>query len=150
MNAADYQADTPYARLGTMASDAPADARRAFIRRTYTQLMLAVYAFVALEWLFFAMGLEVPALRLLATTPYSWLIVLGAFFVVSMVANRWAQSGTSLAMQYAGLYLYVVAEALIFLPFLALAKFQTVTIQGVGEVGVIPAAGVTTLIILAA
>jgi FtsH-binding integral membrane protein len=147
MNSADYQANTPYARFGSLAIDAPVDVRRTFIRKTYVNLMVAIYAFVALEWLFFSLGWEVRALQLLGNTQMAWLLVMGAFFVVSVVANRWAQSGTSPAMQYAGLYLYVVAEALIFLPLLALAKVQTVTIQGVGNVGVIPAAGVTTLII---
>ena len=147
MNSADYQANTPYARFGSLAIDAPVDVRRTFIRKTYVNLMVAIYAFVALEWLFFSLGWEVRALQLLGNTPMTWLLVMGAFFVVSVVANRWAQSGTSPAMQYAGLYLYVVAEALIFLPLLALAKMQTVTIQGVGDVNVIAAAGATTLII---
>ena len=49
-------------------------------------------------------------------------------------------------MQYAGLMLYVAAEASdIRSRCLALAKFKTINIQGVGDVGVIPAAAVTTL-----
>ncbi|HEX3601472.1 MAG TPA: Bax inhibitor-1 family protein [Lacipirellulaceae bacterium] len=147
MNSADFQAETPYARFGDIAIDAPVDVRRSFIRKTYVNLMFAIYAFVALEWVFFSLGWEVRALQLISNTPYSWLLVLGAFFIVSMVANRWAISGASPAMQYAGLYLYVVGEALIFLPLLALAKSQTVNVDGVGNVGVIPAAGITTLII---
>lgn len=147
MNAADYQANTPYARFGSLAIDAPTDVRRTFIRKTYVHLMLAIYAFVALEWLFFSMGLEIRALQFLGNTPMAWLLVMGGFFVVSMIANRWAQSETSRAMQFAGLYLYVFAEALLFLPLLAFAQFQTIAIQGVGNVGVIPAAGMTTLII---
>jgi FtsH-binding integral membrane protein len=147
MNSADFQASTPYAQFGSLAIDAPVDARRSFIRKTYMNLMVAIYAFVVLEWVFFSLGFEARALQLLATTPYSWLLVMGAFFVVSVIANKWAQSDASPALQYAGLYLYVLVEALIFLPLLALAKFQTVQIQGVGDVGVIPAAGITTLII---
>lgn len=147
MNSADFQANTPYARLGSLAIDATVDARRTFIRKTYMNLTVAIYAFVILEWLFFSLGWEVRALQLISNTQMSWLLVMGAFFVVSVIANRWAQSDTSPAMQYAGLYLYVLAEALIFLPLLALAKSQTVTVQGVGNVGVIPIAGVTTLII---
>ena len=50
---------------------------------------------------------------------WSWLIVLGAFMGVSWLARSWAESDTSRAMQYAGLSLYVVAEALIFLPLMA-------------------------------
>jgi FtsH-binding integral membrane protein len=109
--------------------------------------MLAVYAFIAFEWMFFAMGLEVPALKFIATMPMGWLLVMGAFMLVSMVADRWARSDSSRGMQYAGLMLYVAAEALIFVPLLALAKFKTVNIEGFGDVGVIPAAAVTTLVI---
>ncbi len=147
MNEVEFQANTPYARFGSAAIDAPVDARRSFIRQTYIHLAAAIYSFVALEWLFFSLGWEQTALQLLGNTPYAWLLVLGAFFIVSVVANRWAQSDASSAKQYAGLFLYVIAEALIFLPLLALAQSQTVDIKGVGNIGVIPAAGVTTLII---
>ena len=51
----------------------------------------------------------------------SWLVVLGLFMVVSYVANNWAMSAVSPAKQYAGLGLYVVAEAIIFLPLLYIA-----------------------------
>ncbi len=48
------------------------------------------------------MGLEVPALRFIATMPMGWLLVMGAFMLVSMVANRWAQSDTSRGMHTPG------------------------------------------------
>ena len=38
--------------LARVAIDAPDDARRTFIRKTYTHLTAAIYAFVVLEWLF--------------------------------------------------------------------------------------------------
>ena len=53
MNSADFQANTPYARLGTLVVDAPAEARTSFIRRTYVHLMAAIYGLVALEFLYF-------------------------------------------------------------------------------------------------
>jgi uncharacterized protein len=147
MNSADHLADTPYAQFGIKAIDAPVDARKSFIKKTYTHLMLAIYAFVALEWLYFSLGWEMRALQFIATTPMGWLLVIGAFMLVSFIANRWAESNTSIGMQYAGLSLYVVAWSLICLPLLALAKMQTVNIESVGTIGVIPAAAVTTLII---
>jgi FtsH-binding integral membrane protein len=147
MNPAEFQADTPYARLGMLASDAPVDVRRAFIRKTYAHLAGAIYAFVLLEWLFISLGWDVAALRLIAGMPYSWLLVLGGMMIVSFLANRWAMSDASPGMQYAGLGLYVVAQSVIFLPLMALAKPQSVEIQGMGQVGVIPAAGLTTLLI---
>jgi FtsH-binding integral membrane protein len=147
MNSADHLADTPYAQFGIKAIDAPVDARKSFIKKTYTHLMLAIYAFVALEWLYFSLGWEAHALQFLRTTPMGWLIVIGGFMLVSFIADRWAQSSTSVGMQYAGLSLYVVAQSVIFLPLLAFARWKAVEIQGIGNVGVIPAAAVTTLAI---
>jgi FtsH-binding integral membrane protein len=147
MNEAEFEANTPYARFGTAAIDAPVDARRTFIRQTYTHLAAAIYAFVALEWLFISLGWDEASLGLIQNTPFSWLLVLGAFFIVSVIANRWAESDTSAAMQYAGLFLYVIAQALLFLPLMALAKSQTVDVPGFGDVNIIGAAGITTLVI---
>jgi FtsH-binding integral membrane protein len=146
MNQADFQANTPFARFGDVAINASADERKVFIKKTYIHLMLAIYAFVAFEWLFFSMGLEQPALQFLGTSRFAWLIVLGGFMGISFLANSWATSSTSRGMQYAGLSLYVVAEALIFVPLLAFARMQTVSIQGT-SIGVIPAAAITTLVI---
>jgi FtsH-binding integral membrane protein len=70
------------------------------------------------------------------------------FMAVSWIADSWARSATSLGMQYAGLFLYVFAEAIIFLPLLHFAKMASVNIGGT-SVGVIPAAAVTTLVMFA-
>jgi FtsH-binding integral membrane protein len=53
---------------------------------------------------------------------WSWLIVLGLFMVVSWIANMWARSAASPAIQYAGLSLYVVAQAILFVPLLFIAS----------------------------
>jgi hypothetical protein len=53
---------------------------------------------------------------------YSWLIVLGLFMGVSFIADKFAHSQTSEGMQYFGLGLFVVAEAVIFVPILYIAK----------------------------
>jgi hypothetical protein len=103
----------------------PEEARAQFIRQTYGHLAAAIGLFVALEALFFQIGLDQTALRLLATSQYSWLFVLGGFMLVSWIADRWASQGASLGLQYAGLALYTVAEAVIFLPLLALAVGMT-------------------------
>lgn len=99
--------------------------RAAFIRKTYGHLAGAIGLFVVLEALFIKMGLGALALQLLGTSSYSWLVVLGGFMVVSWVADKWATSSTSMATQYAGLALYTVAEALIFLPLIMMAMMMT-------------------------
>jgi hypothetical protein len=66
-------------------------------------------------------GIGETFVRALSGSSWSWFIVLGAFMGVSMLANWWANSNTSSTMQYLGLGLYVVAEAVIFLPLLYMA-----------------------------
>ncbi|MEX0641334.1 MAG: Bax inhibitor-1 family protein [Pirellulales bacterium] len=148
MNQADFQANTPFAQFGNVVADAPADARRAFIRKTYMHLMAAVYGFVAIVYLLFALGVDDMMLSLLGHGQWTWLIVLGAFMAVSWIADSWARSSTSLGMQYAGLFLYVLAEAIIFMPLLHFATQASVNFGGT-HFGVIPAAAITTLLMFA-
>ena len=118
--------------------------RAAFIRRTYAHLAVAILAFVVLETaLIQAFSLE-DILGVLGTSRYSWLAVLGLFLVGGWVAQWWAQSETSRALQYAGLGLYVVLEALIFLPLLAIAhRFFPDAIPTAGILTLAVAGGLT-------
>ncbi len=98
--------------------------RAAFIRRTYLHVAGAILAFVVLE----AILLQLPIGGAIATVlsgRFSWLLVLGAFMGVSWLAQKWASSDTSPGMQYLGLGLFVVAEAIIFLPLLYVAAYYS-------------------------
>lgn len=112
--------DTPY----RFRSDALAavDSRAVFIRRTYSHLAGAILAFVFLETLLFQTDFPQLMSGVLGTSRYAWLIVLLAFMGVSHLADNWARSGASVGMQYLGLGVYVVAEAIIFVPLLYLAE----------------------------
>ena len=82
---------------------------------------------------------------------FSWFIVLAAFMGVSMLANWWANSQTSKAMQYMGLRLYIVAEAIIFLPLLFMAAsygdgYQIIAKAGIVTVGLF--LGLTAVVFL--
>jgi FtsH-binding integral membrane protein len=117
---------------GTAATAAPME-RALFIRRTYSHLAGAILAFIALETVLVnTIPLDTVA-GVLNASPFSWLFVLGAFMVVS-----WARSPVSPALQYVGLGLYVVAEAVIFLPLLIIAAHFS-------DPSVIPTAGILTL-----
>ena len=112
----------PYAvgSMETPAAFAVESERLGFIRRTYAHLTGAVLALIALEAVLF---MVVPARTMQGLVQtmiggYGWLVVLGVFMAVSWVARSWATSGKSLGMQYAGLGLYVVAQAVILLPLL--------------------------------
>ncbi len=122
----------------------PSTERSAFIRRTYTHLAGAILAFALLEYILLVPLQEatLPLIIKMISTGYGWLIVLGLFMAVGYIADRWARSERSRAMQYAGLCLYIVAEAVIFLPLLYVAAFYT-------SPDVIPTAAVLTLCLFA-
>ena len=52
---------------------------------------------------------------------FNWLLILGAFMLTGWLATRTAQTSTSIGMQYFAYAVYVVAEALIFVPLLYIA-----------------------------
>ena len=141
-------AGSAYADFGMTVAQAPADARAAFIRRTYMHLAAAVYAFAALEWALFQIVPEETLQNSIAWVFSGWnsLIFFGAFIGVGYLANSWARSDASPAMQYAGLSLYVVAEARFFVPLLYIAKFYAMEIPALGKTNVISVAGVITLV----
>lgn len=129
------------------AAQASVEDRAGFLVKTYLHLVGAIFAFVFIEAAFFAPVLNGYSLAdFMAGMVFGgplggagWLIVLGAFMLVSYVANWWARSGSSQLMQYAGLGLYVVAEAVIFVPLLWLASMY--------DPAAIPTAGLVTLVL---
>ncbi|HEX3315797.1 MAG TPA: Bax inhibitor-1 family protein, partial [Gemmataceae bacterium] len=129
-----------------VAANAPATERATFIRKTYLHLAGAILAFVVLE----AALLKWVAMSQNADQLMHWISSPGAFFVLMLVfmgggylGNHWARTSASPAMQYLGLGLYVVVEAIIFLPLMIIAVFYT------GDPTLIPKAGIMTLSLFA-
>ena len=130
-----------YVREEPLAIAAAQSERAAFIRRTYGHLAGAILAFIALEMVLLQLdGIEKVVIGM-AGNGMVWLLVVGAFIGVSWLANVWALSGTSRALQYTGLALYVVAEAVIFLPLLYMAVYVVPDPSR----SLIPTAGILTL-----
>lgn len=126
--------------FGNSAAAAAPVERAAFIRRTYSLLALAILAFVGVEAFFFV----TPIAGMIASLLFSggsigWLVVLAMFMGISYLANRWAVSETSKATQYFGLVLFIVAEAIIFVPLILVATSFS------GDPSVLTKAGITTL-----
>lgn len=103
-------------------AEADVDTRALFISRTYTHLLGAVALFVGIEIALFKSGAALSIVQAMAGL--SWLVVLGAFMIVSWLASSAAHNIKSLAGQYAALGIYVGAEALIFVPLLFFAELK--------------------------
>src|SRR5690606_21320848 len=117
----------------------PAERAR-FIRNTYMLLAAAILAFIGVEYALFESG----AANMIASVIFSggsmgWLLVLGLFMGVSYLANRWAPSDTSPVTQYLGLGVFVLAEAVIFVPLIFLATYYS------DDGAVLIKAGITTI-----
>lgn len=124
------------------AAFAGVDARASFIVKTYLHLVGAIFAFVFLEVGFFMVGIDELFLRFYSALPgqFGWLLILGGFIAAGWVANRWAMNATNPTMAYAGLGLYVLAEAVIFIPLLYMAVYYS-------SPDVLPSAAITTVMI---
>jgi FtsH-binding integral membrane protein len=103
-----------------VAADLAVSARAQFIMRTYGHLLAAVLGFTAIEVYLFTSGLALPIARAMLST--SWLLVLGGFVLASWLFRSLAQSARSKSTQYIGLAAFVLIEAIIFVPLLAMAQ----------------------------
>ena len=77
-----------------IAAEASADARPAFIRRTYGHLAGAILAFTALETVLLKIVPEDMIFSMFRGR-FAWLVVLAAFMGAAWLADRWARSDSS-------------------------------------------------------
>jgi FtsH-binding integral membrane protein len=135
-----YGMSTPVAALGS-------DTRAAFLTRTYLHLFGAILLFAGIEVALFKSGLAYPIAQ--AMLGVSWLVVLGGFVVVSWFASRAAHRAESPAAQYAALGGFVIAQALIFVPLLAIAFTQFPgAINSAAWVTLLGFSGLTAVVVL--
>lgn len=118
------------------AAEAMPAERATFIRRTYAHLAGAVAAFIGLETLLIKSGMGETIMRSIVDAgSFGMILLLVSFIGAGYVARRWANGSTSLGMQYLGLGLYVVVQAVIFLPLLYLAMYKTGDLSLIGKAG---------------
>lgn len=122
------------------AYQAPFAERAAFLQRTYTHLAGAVAAFVVLCAAFVEAGIGETMLRALGGSQFGWLMLMGGFVGASWIATNLAHSAKSSGVQYMGLSLLVVAEAVFFAPILFIATQPAFA-------GTLPTAAALTLVV---
>jgi len=116
-------------------ADAPAADRAAFFRRTYGLVAIGFAAFAALLAIFFVgfdqrSGIAFAVFAGLGSMisslgGWSILLVMLAFWGATTVAQSLAFNRASRSSQYAGLGLYVILEALIFIPLIGYVILST-------------------------
>jgi uncharacterized protein len=116
-------------------------ARGEFLVRVYQHLLAALLAFVAFEALLINLGAAKSLYDVLFASGGRWILLLGAFMVVSWLSTNAAHDILNPSRQYAGLFALAAAEAVIFAPFL----HYVFEVQGDGTTTVLAAAVITGL-----
>jgi FtsH-binding integral membrane protein len=136
-------------------ADAPAADRAAFFRRTYGLVATGFAAFAALLAIFFVgfdqkQGVAFALFAGMMSMVKSWggwsmLLVMLAFWGATTVAQSLAFNRASRGSQYAGFGLYVLLEALIFIPLIGFVILSTTDRSGVSHAStVLLPAGIVT------
>jgi FtsH-binding integral membrane protein len=111
-------------------------ARAEFIKKTYLHLAGAVAAFIAIETLLIQSGIAEKFAQAMSGG-FTWLAVLAGFSLLGWFSRGLAARADSVSLQYLGLGIYVVAEALLFAPLIYIASEMS-------DKTVIPTAGILT------
>ena len=90
-----------------------------FYKQTYKHLASAILAFIVVETIMIK-TVPVEAILWMFSGNYIWLFIIGLFWLGSVMSNKLALH-PSRDKQYLGLGLYVILEAIIFLPMIYLA-----------------------------
>ncbi len=116
-----------------------------FYRKTYMHVAVAILAFGAVEYLLLK-TIPLETVLSMMTGKYIWLAVIGVFWLASMLATKLSFS-LSRNTQYLGLGLYVLIEAVIFLPMLGIASvYAPQVITQAGLVTLFMFAGLTATV----
>lgn len=110
----------PTAAPSIPVAGAEVEVRFAYLKDVYGLLMGGVAAFVGLEVVLFTTGLAESIFELVVAT--NWLLVLGGFMLLSWLANSVAFKARSRSAALAGFGVLVLAQALIFVPLLWVAR----------------------------
>lgn len=92
-----------------------------FYKKTYQHLALAVLAFIVVETILIQ-TVPVDVINWMVSGRFLWLFIIGLFWLGSTLSDRLAFH-PSREKQYMGLGLYVILEAVIFLPMIYIASY---------------------------
>ncbi|MGN7783196.1 Bax inhibitor-1/YccA family protein [Niabella sp. 22666] len=97
--------------------------RAVFYKKTYLHVAMAILSFIVVEG-FLLRAVPEALIMQMISGKFIWLFIIGLFWLGSMLADKLAFS-VSRNTQYLGLGLFVLLEAIIFLPILYIALVMT-------------------------
>ena len=124
------------------------EAQATFYRKTYSHVAMALLAFIAVEAILLNVVPESLIISMVSGK-WVWLLILGGFWLGSILASKWTQAQDK-NTQYMGLGLYVLLEAVIFMP-IFLAMYFTDGTAILSQAGIITLAlfgGLTAVVFL--
>jgi hypothetical protein len=118
--------------------------RVAFLRKTYLHLGFALVAFAAITggMMKFATSVSWGFSKWALQGRWNWILVLVLFMVVGYVAERLARSNSSRGLQYGGLGLAVVAEAILLQPLIWVLMIRFGNVSDAAHLVSVKSAGV--------
>lgn len=102
-----------------LVSHATETERRTFYRKTYAHVALGILFFIAAQWILLNNVSESFIISMMSGK-LVWFLIIGVFWLISMFTDRLAMSPDR-NIQYLGLMLFAIAQAIIFLPIIFVA-----------------------------
>jgi len=104
-------------------SYATAPERAAFFRKTYSHVAMAILAFILVETILLQV-VPMDWILMMMGGKFIWLFVIGLFWLGSMLTDKLVFHPDR-SQQYLGLSIYVLLQAIIFLPMITIAMYYS-------------------------
>lgn len=108
----------------------------AFYKKTYSHVAAGVLVFIFFEYLLLQSE-TIVRFMLSMLSGYSWLLVLGGFMLVTSYSERMATKSTDRNKQYLAYGLYILAEAIIFVPLIYIAIAYTQSYELLNQAAIV-------------
>lgn len=113
----------------SIVAEATQSERLVFYKKTYLHIALALLSFFVLE-IFLLNIIPIRIIMSMSSSALAWAFVLGVFFLFSFLTDKLAFAKER-STQYLGLGLYIVIEAIVFLPIISIG----ISVGGVELIG---------------
>ena len=108
----------------------------AFYKKTYSHVAAGVLVFIFFEYLLLQSE-TIVKFMLSMLSGYTWLLVLGGFMLVTSYSERMAINSTDRNKQYLAYGLYILAEAIIFVPLIYIAIAYTQSYELLNQAAIV-------------